>query len=500
MGIDIGTGGCKAAVFDTNGTLQAFAYREYQVGNPAPGRMELDPDEVCRKVFDTINDAANRISGGHIKGIGISSQGEAFTPIGKNGDVLANAMVSSDVRSKSNLDIFCNSFGKKRLYEITGHTAHTMFSLFKLLWLREHETDVWKRTEKFLCFEDFIQYRLGIDPAIGWSLAGRTMLFDVRKHIWDKSILDEVGLDEFHLARPLPSGTVAGIIPAGIARNIGLNGEPIVVCGGHDQVCGALGAGIINKGKAMYATGSVDCITPAFSECMLNDNLFESNLCTYDHAIRDLYTTVAFSLTGGNLLKWFKNEWAHREIDDARTSGLDVYDVILRSMDTKPASVMTLPYFTPSGTPYFDVETPGAIIGLRLTTKRSEVLKSLLEGVIFEMKLNLHILERSGIYIDELIAIGGGAKSRAWTQLKADILEKPITTVKIKEAGCLGGALLACAADTGESLPGLIERWVVYGDRIDPDRERSKIYSEKFDQYLKLYPAVKKAYTEIQGI
>jgi xylulokinase len=499
MGIDVGTGGCKAAVFDRGGALIAPAYREYTVISPEPGKMELNSDEVCTKVFEAIREAATAASDDPVRGIGISSQGEAFTPIGKDGKILANAMVSSDVRSKHYVKEFGSSFGKKQLYEITGHTAHTMFSLFKLLWLRENEPDVWRRTEKFLCFEDLIQFRLGLDPAMGWPLAGRTMLFDVRNHTWHAGILSDAWIDENKLARPLPSGTVSGNIPRHIAGDLGLTGEPIVVCGGHDQVCGALGAGVVSGGKAMYATGSVECITPAFSECILNDSLLDNNLCTYDHAIKDLYTTVAFSLTGGNLLRWFRDEWGQKEIEEAKKTGIDAYEIILRDMDSKPATVMTLPYFTPSGTPYFDIETPGAILGLRLTTKRSEILKSLLEGVTFEMKLNLHLLEKSGIHIDELIAVGGGSKSKVWAQLKADILDTPISTLMVGEAGCLGAAMLACAADTGVSPAELIITWVTHGVQVEPDREKTAIYGEKFEKYLKLYPAMKRVYAEIDG-
>jgi xylulokinase len=117
--------------------------------------------------------------------------------------------------------------------------------------------------------------------------------------------------------------------------------------------------------------------------------------------------------------------------------------------------------------------------------------------VTFEMRLNLHLLEKSGIRIDELIAIGGGSKSRVWTQLKADILDTPISTVMVGEAGCLGVAMLACAADTGVSPAGLIKTWVTHGVQIEPDREKAEIYAEKFEKYLKLYPAMKRTFSDI---
>ena len=132
----------------------------------------------------------------------------------------------------------------------------------------------------------------------------------------------------------------------------------------------------------MYATGTVECICPAFERPIFADNLFQSNLCTYDYTLPGMYTTVAFSLTGGNLLRWFRDEWAQKEVEEAARTGSDVYDLILHSLPTEPTDLLVLPYFTPSGTPYFDAEVPGAILGLRLATTRGQVLRALLEGVL----------------------------------------------------------------------------------------------------------------------
>jgi len=141
-----------------------------------------------------------------------------------------------------------------------------------------------------------------------------------------------------------------------------------------------------------------------------------------------MYTTVAFSLTGGNLLRWFRDEWGQPEVEEAARSGSDPYDLLTKHMAAEPTDLLVLPYFTPSGTPYFDAKVPGAVLGLRLTTKRGEVLRALLEGVALEMRLNVDILEQAGLHVREFRAIGGGARSGALTQLKADVLGRPITS------------------------------------------------------------------------
>jgi len=318
------------------------------------------------------------------------------------------------------------------------------------------------------------------------------MMFNIHSHTWDPEILDAVGVKPDRFATPIPSGTVVGTVERSISRALGFGKEVKVVSGGHDQPLGALGAGVVSPGRAMYATGTSECITPAFTEPIMNDDLFRNNICTYDYIMEGMYTTVAFSLTGGNILKWFRDQWGQEEVREAERTGKSPYELLLARIGTTPSSLLVLPYFTPTGTPYFDHDVYGAVLGLKLHTRREEVLRGLLEGVALEMRLNLEILARSGIRIDELRAIGGGAKSSIWTQLKADVLDKPITTVRVTEAACFAAAMLACAAVTGEPLTSLVNRWVTTGDVIEPTPYNAEIYRKRFETYRELYPALKK--------
>jgi xylulokinase len=491
MGIDIGSSGCKAAVFNEEGQQLTIANREYDVIFTDDGGAELDSDEVIEKCFQVIQECTSQVEKYSIRGLGISSQGEAFIAIGAQNQALCNAMISSDMRSHPFVNKWLENFSEEKLYQITGHTAHPMFSLFKLLWQEKNKPDIWKNTRKFLCFEDLLQLRLGLEPCIGWPLAGRTMLFDVRKHEWSDEILESVGIDSKQLAKPALSGRVVGKVAPKIADKLGLSHKTFVVTGGHDQPCGALGAGVTKPNIAMYATGTVECITPGFDKALFTEELRKSNLCTYDHTVVGMYVTVAFSLTGGNILKWFRDEFSAQEIKEAEKRKINPYELILKSMDKRPSNLLVLPYFTPSGTPHFDTKTKGAIFGLQLSTSRGEFIRALLEGVAFEMRLNLEILEKSGHKINELRAIGGGAKSEIWTQLKADVTGKKITTLNVTEAGCLGVAMLACAANSGKSVNELAANWVKPLTVVYPQDENKKLYDERFNIYRNLYNIVK---------
>lgn len=484
LGIDIGTGGCKAVVFDASGRQMAAGSGDYQVHFTSDGGAELNSDEVMEKCLAAISACAQQVPPRSIGALCIASQGEAFTAIDREGKALCAAMVSSDTRAEEFAREWPDRFGAERLYQITGHTAHPLFTLFKLLWLRERQPEVWVKSAKFLCFEDLLQLRLGLEPGISWPLAGRTMLFDVRRHGWSGEILDAVGVSAEQLARPLASGTVAGAVAPDMARALGLSEDVLVVAGGHDQVCGALGAGITEAGVAMCGAGTVECVTPAFSKPVFSEELRRNNLCTYDHTAPGLYATLAYSLTGGNILTWFRDEFAPGQ----------TCEELLTSVAAEPSSLQVLPYWTPSGTPYFDRLTPGAIVGLRLTTKRGEILRALLEGVAMEMRLNLAILKDCGCQIDELRAIGGGAKSRWWVQMKADVLGCRVTTLEGSESGCLGAAMLACAAHTQIPVHKLARHWVITKETFQPCPQRAHFYDAKFVRYREMQASLRKLF------
>lgn len=494
LGLDIGTSGCKAAIFEQDRTMLSSAYLGYQVINPEPGFAELDSRKVMDSCFQVIKKAVSESRGTPVKGLAISSQGEAFTPVGGRGEIIGNGMISSDNRAADLVEELSAMLGKENLYAVTGHTPYAMFSLFKLYWLKKNRPDLWQKSKAFYCYEDLMHLKLGLKPAISWPLAGRTMLFDVKNHQWDEEILQTLELNESRLAKPMPTGSCVGEIPQTIAGELGLNPGVKVYTGGHDQTVGAFGAGVTEDGSAMYATGTVECICPVFSEPHSSEELFQNNLCCYDFTLPNKYTTVAYSLTGGNILQWFKNEFGQPEVMESETTGKNPYELLLQQIDDAPTDLLVLPYFTPTGTPYFDPNAKGAILGLSLRTTRTQILKALLEGVALEMRLNIDIMERSGMTINKFIATGGGARSKKWVQLKADILNKPISIIEIDEAGCFGAAMIACATETDTPIPELIAGKIRITADIIPDPEKSEIYHDIFAKYRQLYPALRGLY------
>lgn len=493
IGIDVGTTGCKALAFDENANILASAYREYSLISPKNGWYALNPDLVVNECKKVIREISNKVKKDNpVKSIGISSQGEAFTLLDRAGGCLCDAMVSSDIRSQKQVEEFTQSFSLEKLYKITGHSPHTLFSVFKLIWMIENHPDIVSKASNFLCLGDLLCYRLTGHSATSHNLAARTMLFDVKKLCWSDEILKAINIDKSILPKSMPSGQSAGQLLTELAAELGLSKDVVVTVGGHDQSCGALGVGITGAGKAAYSIGTVECITPAFRDCVLNDTMQQSNLATYPFTIDGLYTTVAFNITGGNLLRWYRDNFAELELQQAAKTGKDVYDIILSDIPDEPTNIFVQPHFVATGTPYFDSNPTGAIIGLSLNNSKGDVVKAMLEGVTYEMKLNLRLLKASGIQVNELFAFGGGAKSNDWLQIKADILGVPIHSIATSEAGCLGAALLAAQAIGDiKSIEEAATKCSKPLKTFEPDKENMKKYDERYEIYSSIYKILK---------
>jgi len=501
LGLDIGTTGCKAVVFNVEGEVLSGAYREYPLIHPRPGWAELDMNTVLRKIEESIQEASSQAKKDPVRAISISTQGEAFVPVDRGGNLLANSPISFDNRAKDFIPWWEETLGAERIMRITGMPLHPMFTLSKIMWLKKNHPDIYFKTWKFLCCEDLVIYKLGLTPTIDYSLASRTMAFDILNKKWSDEILSTAGIDKSLFPDVAPSGTIIGEIPREIANRLSLSSKVAVVTGGHDHPCGALGAGVKEEEVALDAIGTVECIAPIFKEPHLDKKMLEKGFACYPHVIPQFYITLAFNFTGGCLLKWFRDTFGEEEKEKAKRTGKDVYSILINEASYKSSSLFVLPHFTTTGTPYMDTASSGAILGLSLNTSKSDLIKAVLEGISFEMKYNLSLLEEVGMPISELRAIGGGAKSRKWLQLKADLYGKRIASLQVSEAASLGAAILAGVA-VGEykSIDEAVKTVVKKKEVFYPQKENMKIYEEKFQIYRDIYPTLRDLNHRINAI
>jgi len=364
LGLDVGTTGCKAIAFDEKGHELARAYREYALNHPRPGWVEMPVDRLWRNVAEALSEVNSRLSNDPVSALAVSCQGEAVMPIDADGKELHDFIITFDQRTEPQCEWWRENLGAEELFRITGMPLHPMYSINKIQWIKQNMGAVFNRAWKFLCVEDYIIYRLTGETSTDWSLAARTMAFDVVRRDWSRKILDMAGVARDLLPSLHASGTAVGVVLPEAAAETGLPVKAVVATGGHDQPCGALGAGIVAGGRAMNATGTSDVVCPVFDEPHLTEAMLASNFCCYPHTWGDQYCSVAFNLTGGLLLRWYRDTLCAEDVRTAEESGRDPYEIILSRMDPEPVDTFFLPHFVGSGTPYFDPHSRGALLGL----------------------------------------------------------------------------------------------------------------------------------------
>lgn len=492
MGIDVGSTGTKAVVFDLEGNQLAASYREYPELHPRPGWIELEPQRVWDAVRAVIGEAAAKAGGDPVQALSISALGESFTSIDQDGNYLHNTITSPDNRCVSQAESWRERLGELAVFRITGMPLHPSFTLNKIMWLRDEMPDVYRKTWKCLLWPDMIWYKLGFEPTTDHTLAGRTMAFDIVKKQWSETMLSAADVSPELFATAVASGTVLGEIPAPACEELGLPRGVVAVASGHDQPMNALGAGVIREGMAVDGMGTVECITVAFDEPVLNEGMLRNNFCCYPHAAPDMYASLAFTYSSGSVLRWYRDNFASAEMAEAQQSGQDVYDIILSNLPDEPTGVFLVPYFAGSGTPYLDPLAKGVIIGLDLSVDKKRFVKAILEGICYELHLNVSRLAEAGIAIDRLRATGGGSKSAYWLQLKADITGKEVVTLNVTESGCQAGAILGGVA-TGAyaSVAEAVDVLVKERSSFSPDPKRHARYQELFATYRDVWPQVR---------
>jgi len=489
LGIDVGTTGCKAAAFALDGRCIASAYREVPTDSPRPGWAQLDSRRVFALVKEAIAEVASQTGGDPITALSVSSMGEAATPVTLDRQILGPSILMSDARGAEYLVLLREAIGQEAFYAINPNVLAATYTMPKLCWLRDHDPDLYRQADRFLLWADLVVFLLGGRDVTCHSLANRTLLFDLRREAWSDRLIELTGLDLDKLATCVPAGTVAGTVCDALAEELALPAGVAIVVGGHDQCCNALGAGAISPGSAVCGIGTYECIAPVFDHVPEGAAMLECGFNIEHHLPPGLYVSFLYNQSG-SLVRWFRDTFASA---DHRLGGAaDIYDTLSAEMPLEPTRLLTLPHFETTGPPHFAADSAGVILGLRTGTTRGEILKSIMESVTFYLAENVDALGRMGIRPGELIATGGGAKSDAWLQIKADILGLPLVRPRVTEGSTLGAAMLAGLATGVFATPAeAVDRFVARQRVFEPNPTRHAAYQHRLAEYRKLYPALR---------
>jgi xylulokinase len=366
-------------------------------------------------------------------------------------------------------------------------------SITKVAWLVRNCADIARSVWKFVHYEDFLLMKIAGIPALDFTMASRTMAFDPVRKDWLPDLLEFAGIRPSQLGNVCPSGVPVGIVLHSIAERWGVNADALVVAGGHDQCVAAIGAGVIESDLACYSMGTAEVIGTCFPQFRTSAATLASNYPCYCHSVPDHYFTITLNQSGGLSLEWFYRTVLGEETGD------QAYQQFLAHAETKirftPSPVLFLPHVVGSGTPTCDHMSRASFLGMSLGTTRDDLFQSVLDALCFEAKLNLETLDTLGISVTELRAVGGGAQSRQILRLKASVLNRPISTLRVSEAGLLGAAILAQVA-TGvySNLADAVGECVTLRSTVDPDPGVARAYEEAFGRYRQLYGTLRNFY------
>lgn len=486
-GIDVGTTGCKLALYSENAGLLKTYYSEYDAVHKN-GLHEIDFNNVRQGVLNLLKTAVAEY---RIDTIGVTSFGETFAMLDENGICLAPSMLYTDPRGSEECEKLCELLGENRLTLITGVKPDAMYSIAKIMWQKKHNPKAFSDCRRILLGEDYIIYCLTGIAQIDYSLAARTAAFDIEKKKWSEDIFAAAEIDISLMSVPVPPGTVAGNITDEIKGELGINYDITVVNGCHDQVAGMIGSGVFSSDTAMDGTGTVECIPVILNEKPVDPEFYRGGYSVVPY-LNGMYACYALSFTGGAVLKWFRDNFAEAEKERAEAENRNVYAELDGKIGINPTGILVLPHFAGAATPYMDTGSRAAFIGITLETTKYDIYKALMEGTSYEMLLNFNILKRFTGKIKEIRATGGGAASDVWLQIKADILNTEITALSCREVGAAGTAILAgTAMGVFNDMRAVAKIMAPVRQVFVPNRNNTEQYGLLYQKYRHMYDAVR---------
>jgi len=489
-GLDIGTSGCKCTLFNDKGKQLAVSYQPYETTRNM-GRHEIDVFVIWEAVKVVLAEAALK-AGEPAEAICVSSFGESCAFLDKNDNSVFPTMLYDDPRGSHEAELLTQKLGGRHIFNISGHRPGSMYTLPKMMWVKQNLPNSIEKLDKVLPVASFITYCLTGERVSDPSLASRTMMLDIEKLCWRPELMAEAGIKEQVMPRIGGIGEIAGTVKKTVADELRLPYSTEIVIGAHDQIVAAIGAGVLNTGAAVDGSGSVESINPVFAEVLKPMILYKNNYARVP-MLKGRYVTYSSVFSGGVLLQWFRDNFTGTQKQQAEAKGQNIFAYLDTVGNEGPTGILTLPHFAGAATPYMDANARGAILGLTLEHGAGDIYKALQEGICYASALNMELLAQSGIKINSLRIVGGGAKSHRWNQMKSDIFGIPCTTLKGEEAGAIGSAMLAgVAINKFDSLEQAVTELIKEDETFLSRREYTEQYALYFERYKKIYKAIKK--------
>jgi xylulokinase len=492
LGIDIGTTGVKAALFNAEGHLLAAHSVEHTTHHLRPGWVEQHPDDwwagLCaatQHVLQAVPEAAARVAG-----LAVSSQAPSLIALDAEGQPLRPALIWMDRRAEAEAAQIAARVGAEEVIRISGNRPDPFYVAAKIAWFRQQEPELFRQTRWFAQITGYINHRLTGAMTLDDVHAGLLQLRDRGTGQWSPALCEAVGLDPSCLPPVYPGHHVQGEVSRGAAEATGLRpGTPVMV-GTVDGAAAAVEAGVSEEGVIADMTGTSTVL------CIPNTGgLTEPAFIAMPHALPGLHLLLAAMVSSGASLKWYQEQFGRWETEQAAQSNEDVFDLLTQQAARAPQGsdgLIFLPYMLGERSPIWHTQARGVFFGLSLATERGAVIRSMLEGTAFAMRHNLEIARKAGVSVREIRSVGGGARSRLWCQIKANILGVPVAVPEAAVGAAFGGAVLAGMGtglypDVQSALRGMIRLKQIY----DPDLEHAWRYARQYALFRSIYEHLK---------
>lgn len=490
LGMDISTTGAKALLVDTSGNVVDSAVTALSLSTPRPLWSEQDPEDWWQGMVESIRQVLvrNGISGPEIACIGLTGQMHGLVILDEQGDVLRPAILWNDQRTGKQCDEIRERIGFERLIQICGNNALTGFTAPKVLWVKEHEPEIFEKTRQILLPKDYIRYRLTGEYAMDKADGSGTILFDLKKRNWSDELLEGLDIPSEWLPKTFEGPEITGYISEKAAQETGLKKRTPVVAGGGDQAAQAVGVGAVESGIIALTLGTSGVVFASTPTALVEP---EGRLHAFCHALPDTWHFMGVMLSAAGSLQWYKDTFA----------ASSTYDELLLEAEAAPPGsegLLFLPYLSGERTPHPDPLARGAWVGLTLRHSRCHLTRAVLEGVAFGIKDSFTLIQQAGLgEISQVRISGGGAKSVLWKKIIADVLDVELVEVNTAEGAAYGAALLAgVGAGFYPDVSTACHSTIKITSSTAPSVQ-AQIYQELYPVYQNLYPQLKNQFAAI---
>jgi len=508
LGIDVGSTSLKAVVYDLRGNAVSQASRPTERFNPYrehPDWAIWKPEQIWGGVAESIREAVGRIDKpGDIKGAAVTGMGMDGVPVGEEGQRLYPFISWHCPRTEPQRRWWLENIGAHKQFSVGGNQVWVFNTALRLLWMRENEAEILKRTEKWLLIEDFVNFMLCGKYATDYSMASTTLLFDQRRQRWSKELLEASGIDVRLLCDPAPSGTVLGAVHKRAADATGLAEGTPVVLGGHDYLCGALPTGAFKPGVVLDVTGTWEVVVAALEKPVLESEVQRAGIIIDSHVARGVWAAMGAAVAG-DMVEWFRREYGFEEEQKARDGAENIWDHLMRAACKSPPGangVMFLPHMSGSHCPVVDAQSMGAFVGLRNIVSKGDMLRAVIEGLDYQFLEMVNCFESAlGVKPERIVAVGGATKNDFWIQNKADVVGMPIEAPEISEATTLGAAILAgIGVGLYRNEQDAFDTVYKPGRVYEPDPTSTAKYAGLFEVFKQVYPALKDLNSRLRSL